>query len=131
MTPVLSAGGGVTLRLHPGPEAPRTVRRCLHAVCGDIPAEVLYDAEVLTSEVVTNAVQHGRGTITITIESDEHSLVVTVADDSPVHPTLDDSADDGSTSGRGLQLVDRLATAWGCQPGADGQGKVVWFRLTI
>lgn len=57
--------------------------------------------------------------------------IIVISAHTVISATLDNSADDGSTGGRGLQLVDRLATAWGCQPGADGQGKVVWFRLTI
>jgi anti-sigma regulatory factor (Ser/Thr protein kinase) len=129
------SGGGrsraaVSLRLAPRPDAPAEARRSLRNACWDVPATVLYDAELLTSEIVTNAVRHARQVITIDIECDERSLAVAVADDCPDVPVVK-SVGTNHISGRGMRLVDRLAAAWGCRPSKDGTGKVVWFRVAV
>jgi anti-sigma regulatory factor (Ser/Thr protein kinase) len=86
------------------------------------------DAELLTSELVTNSVRHGRGTVTVAIECDGHQLAVAVGDDSPDPPRIVDPGADG-VGGRGIRIVSRIAAAWGWRPRGDGSGKVVWFRV--
>jgi anti-sigma regulatory factor (Ser/Thr protein kinase) len=84
-------------------------------------------ALLLTSEVVTNAIRHARTVVTLTVSLRPPEVVVEVADQSaaPPAPTL---ATHERESGRGLHLVDSLATTWGWRP--EGAGKVVWFALT-
>lgn len=84
-------------------------------------------AELLTSELVTNALVHtGQGAV-VTATVVPEQLRVEVRD---FEPGLDrppvPPADDG-TSGRGLFLVRELADSWGVEE--QGTGKVVWFEL--
>lgn len=84
-------------------------------------------AELLTSEIVTNALVHTDDEAIITATVRAHTLRVEVRDfvaDGP-KPRVPD-ADDG-TGGRGLFLVQSLADTWGVC--AEGVGKVVWFEL--
>ncbi|MFD3452588.1 ATP-binding protein [Streptomyces sp. NPDC058691] len=57
-----------------------------------------------------------------------HRLRVEVRDFTTRHPRLRTPSSHG-TSGRGLQLVQSLADAWGVHAEGDGSGKVVWFEL--
>lgn len=87
--------------------------------------------ELLTSELVTNAIRHSRsgdpgGRVHVELELAQ-DVTVTVqdqgGDDMPVvHPP--DGDRDG---GRGLELVDQLATEWGHK--ATDDGRVVWCRI--
>jgi len=89
-------------------------------------------AELLTSELVTNALQHtDRGAVLTAMLSPERRsrrLRVEVRDFVPRHPRLR-APGDQVTSGRGLLLVQALADAWGVRP--EGTGKVVWFELSV
>src|SRR3954454_4769593 len=84
------------------------------------------DAALLTSELVTNAVRHARGVVTVRAERDGDDFVVQVLDGSHQEPRLL-PPDPWSEQGRGLALVDVLAREWGVSP--HPSGKVVWFRL--
>ncbi|MEE1737769.1 ATP-binding protein [Streptomyces sp. BE147] len=105
-------------------EVRRELREFLgrHAV-----AERIDEAELLTSELVTNALIHTRHGAVVTATAGPGRIRVEVRDfmsdlPAPYVP----NADDG-THGRGLILVRSLADAWG----VDTQmlGKVVWFEL--
>jgi anti-sigma regulatory factor (Ser/Thr protein kinase) len=87
------------------------------------------DAELLTSELVTNACRAATGTITVVLFPDDLCLVVTVSDDDATPlacPASLPHAD--ALSGRGLHLVDKIASDWGAVH-HDSHGKTVWFRL--
>ncbi|MEV5158559.1 ATP-binding protein [Streptomyces sp. NPDC053728] len=85
-------------------------------------------AELLLSELVTNALIHTRSGAVVTVTSLPARLRVEVRDfvtgqePAPYVP----NADDG-THGRGLLLVQSLADSWGVT--AQVLGKVVWFEL--
>lgn len=81
---------------------------------------------LLTSELVTNAIRHGSGPIRLHVSWDDHGVRVGVADDSPQRPVLR-ARDRDAPNGRGLQLVDALASAWGAE--SEATGKTVWFHL--
>ncbi|MFE3284701.1 SpoIIE family protein phosphatase [Streptomyces sp. NPDC059233] len=86
------------------------------------------DARLLTSEVFTNAVRHGKGPVRLHLRLDASELVVEVTDHSPhlPHPRL---AEADEESGRGLALVEALATRWGTRP--TDAGKTTWFTLPL
>jgi two-component sensor histidine kinase len=97
------------------------------AMCERHGTGVVQEAELLVSELVTNAIRHGTPPIRLRVECDEgHDMVVRVADANPeppvrLHPDVSDE------SGRGMELVDIVSDAWGVE--VLPEGKQVWFRL--
>ena len=95
--------------------------------------EFAADAEIITSELVTNAVQHACGNgaetirVTITAAGSPPAVTVVVSDSSP-HGPIRRNTPPGSEQGRGLQIVQALSTHWGWRP-EDG-GKAVFAALT-
>ena len=90
------------------------------------------DAAVITSELVTNAVQHACGDVTATIgvtvarPRDSEAMIVAVSDSSTLAPVLHIAAP-GSERGRGLQIVESLSAHWGWHP--EPGGKAVFAIL--
>lgn len=117
-----------TLRLQPQMDAPRQARRHLERICRHLSPAVRSDASLLLSEIVTNAVVHARTMITIAIECDRAAVAVAVTDNSG-QPPQRGHHDGLQEGGRGLLLIDQLATVWGYDAINDGEGKVVWFRI--
>ncbi|MFF6772690.1 ATP-binding protein [Streptomyces sp. NPDC012637] len=94
-----------------------------------IPPEVAADTVLIVSELMTNAVQHGGGTDTpqavgLRIEHSDGQLLVEVTDSSS-KPARLKSAGVQATNGRGLQLVEKLATAWG----TSNTNRTTWARV--
>ena len=90
-------------------------------------AEKLEVAQLLVSELVTNALRHSsRDVILIDVGFEDH-LRVGVTDASPHVPRPRPSTP-SDIDGRGLLLVDSLAQRWGTDP-ISGNGKRVWFEL--
>ncbi len=84
-------------------------------------------AELLVSEVVTNAVIHGRSEVRLGVCATSDRLRVEVGDDNSRRPARA-AADADALDGRGLSIIDLLASRWGVDDGAVG--KVVWFEIT-
>jgi len=107
----------------------RHARRFVKAALDDCPVADL--VVLLADELVTNAVVHTRsgdgGLFEVRVWSGPSSACVAVLDDgsdgkpSPVAP------DTVHESGRGLALVEMLATHWGHTGGSDG--RVTWFLV--
>ncbi|MEU7203546.1 PAS domain S-box protein [Streptomyces sp. NPDC045470] len=83
-------------------------------------------ALLLSSELLTNAVCHARGPLTLRVWYSARELGVEVVDGSTPRPRAR-VADTAEENGRGLMLVEALADAWGTRP--DAVGKTVWFTL--
>jgi anti-sigma regulatory factor (Ser/Thr protein kinase) len=112
--------------------SPRTVGQARHAVgqfCRSGHHESLADdAELLTSELMTNACRYSSGPVTVLALRNTTSVVVTVTDDDTGgEPLLPAEQDLERDTGRGLFLVDAIASAWGTTVRTGG--KTVWFRL--
>jgi anti-sigma regulatory factor (Ser/Thr protein kinase) len=86
------------------------------------------DAELLTSELATNAVLHARGDLAVTVAVADGVAEIGVSDRSTELPQQRSRAWQAE-GGRGLRLVDRVALEWGVVTVAGG--KQVWFRLDI
>lgn len=88
------------------------------------------DAELVVSELVSNAVQHGLAPIVVSLLRGDAGLTVSVGD-SAEPPYLFGSrpADPTASRGRGLAIVATVAIAWGIQARHPGPGKNVWARL--
>ncbi|MFE3659052.1 SpoIIE family protein phosphatase, partial [Streptomyces sp. NPDC059165] len=90
--------------------------------------EVADEAQLLVSEVVTNAIQHGRGPVRLHMRRNSSELTVEVSDQGHHLPQPRMAADD-EESGRGLILVDTLASSWGVRP--SDEGKTTWFTMHL
>jgi anti-sigma regulatory factor (Ser/Thr protein kinase) len=84
-------------------------------------------AALLVSELVTNAIMHGSGDITLSVHCDDSQVIVGVSDESTEPPLINKNPPTDRLGGRGLFLVDTLANSWDYQIAADG--KTVWFCL--
>jgi anti-sigma regulatory factor (Ser/Thr protein kinase) len=115
-----------TARFDRDSTAPREARRFLQAVLGDADADLVAKAELLTSELVTNAVVHASSAPRVDVQLDADTVRVSVYDDDPTLPRPR-TPDAERPGGRGIHLVDRVATTWGADPVPEG--KVIWFEL--
>ena len=84
-------------------------------------------AELLTSELVTNALVHTDRDAVVTATVGPRALRVEVRDFVAHRPRVRLPEAGEGTHGRGLVLVQSLADAWGVR--AHGVGKAVWFEL--
>ncbi|MGH9298569.1 MAG: ATP-binding protein [Acidimicrobiales bacterium] len=85
-----------------------------------------YDLSLVISELVTNAVLHAGTEIGLRLVRDE-TLRLEVSDASGTLPVRRSRPAPSATTGRGLQLVDALATRWGVKK--SGNGKTVWAEF--
>lgn len=118
------------IRLQPLPESARTARRTVVEALTEAGASRLADsASLLVSELVTNAILHARTSIDVTVSATPSGLRVGVADRSAALPSRRDYGS-SATTGRGLELVDMIATRHGTDTHGDGT-KTVWFELGV
>jgi anti-sigma regulatory factor (Ser/Thr protein kinase) len=119
-----------TLTLPTTSLAARLARRHVATIGASWPADLRDLALLLTSELVTNALRYGNGNgIRLTVRQTPHALRVEVHDANPAAPRLSQNLDGTAEQGRGLHIIDSLATRWGHTPSADPAGKTVWFEL--
>ena len=107
--------------------ARRYVREAL-AGCGASHLEA--SAELGVSELVTNAVLHGRTPLTVAVVTTPAGRIrIEVTDGSPLPPQRR-RLSVMATTGRGLRLVASVSSDWGAHPTTrpDGEGKTVWFE---
>lgn len=118
--------GALTLRRHAS-EVERG-RRHVADACRAYERDLTETATLLASELITNALRHGAGEITVLVTPLAGAVRVDVADESPVPPRARNARweDEG---GRGLLIVERLAASWGMESLPQGRGKSIWFTL--
>lgn len=90
--------------------------------------EFVDDVALVVSEMVTNAVRHGRAPVVLELETADDAVVIAVDDASPLAPRRRE-ADEQAEGGRGLLLVDLLSSEHGVRP--QPPGKTVWARLPL
>ena len=129
------------------PASPRLIAIALPGIAESVPAarlrvrtalgsrglgEYADDAEIITSELVTNAVRHACGNdtetigITLTHAGSPATVTIAVSDSCPHGPVRRDTPASGE-QGRGPQIVEALSARWGWRP-EDG-GKAVFAVL--
>jgi anti-sigma regulatory factor (Ser/Thr protein kinase) len=118
----------VTLDLAADPAAVGRARRLVLQRCRDlgVSMDVREIAVVLTSELVTNAFVHGQSGARVALTAASDRLLVEVGDDNPRLPRVPDE-DSQAFGGRGLAILNQLATDWGVR--RNDRGKVVWFEI--
>ncbi|BBC38876.1 Phosphoserine phosphatase RsbU [Streptomyces graminofaciens] len=91
-------------------------------------SETAFTAELVVSELVTNAIRHGAPPIQLRLIHDDTTLICEVSDGSGTAPHLR-RAKTFDEGGRGLLLVAQLTQRWGSRHTEDG--KTIWAELTL
>lgn len=117
--------------------APSVARRCVRDLLAGVgppddarvDVDLITDAQLVVSELVTNAVMHGAGDIELRLDLADGALSVCVCDGGRAEPQR---RGPGTTAegGRGLALVAMLTQDWGFRPDGTG-GKEVWARFAV
>jgi anti-sigma regulatory factor (Ser/Thr protein kinase) len=122
------------IRVPGGPKAPSEMRSALDSrLAGELDDERLAELRLLTTEVVTNSVRHGKvgsdGWVSSTVSVEPDRVRVEVRDSARVRGMprrrTPDYEDGG---GFGLFLLDQVAARWGVE---RGSGLCVWFELAL
>jgi anti-sigma regulatory factor (Ser/Thr protein kinase)/anti-anti-sigma regulatory factor len=118
----------LSLSLPPVPTAGQVARAAIRdGFTGTVAPETLADLELVISELVTNAIEHGEGEIELRLDHDAGALRGSVSDQGhgfryELRP-LDGGQD--QPRGRGLSIVNALVTRWGIEAGSTR----VWFEI--
>ncbi len=115
------------LELGAEPDAASRARRHAAAVLQDEPGDTVADAQLILTELVTNAQLHGAPPIRVRTRREDDRVRVEVEDSGRRMLVLPRRSVDAMT-GRGLSLVAALSDVWGVTQAAGG-GKVVWAEL--
>ncbi len=115
------------LQVQPGVSATRELRASLRDLLDPSPyAARLDDVVLAATELVTNAVLHGRQPISVRVTQLPDRLRIAVHDTHGVSPSFS-LLDPTAFTGRGLMVVSAVADRWGVEP--DGTGKSVWIEV--
>ena len=85
----------------------------------------LADACLMVSELVTNALVHGTGAISLRIATESGRVTIEVADEGDGEVAI--APDPGAAGGWGLRVVDELADDWGSHAGSTR----VWLSMAL
>jgi anti-sigma regulatory factor (Ser/Thr protein kinase) len=123
----------VDLNVLPGPDAPAICRELVGRACErwGIP-RVRRLAELIISELASNAVLHARTPAAVTVRLAGDCLQMAVRDGDPrlvYRPPPGAHGAHHGEHGRGLLILEAMADTWGSAPTANG--KVVWAQVQI
>lgn len=130
-----SRAGGLPRRrasqvLKPVPRSLGKARTLVRRACAGWKVDTVTDrAQIVTTELVANALRHAGTQMELTVSLRQRYLHLSVRDDCRAVPRLGGSDDDLGTDGRGLKIVEALAAGWGSTPTENG--KVVWATLQL
>lgn len=126
-TPVPRRYGG---RLLAEPRSAALARRVVRDACRawKLP-HLVDDAELVVTELVSNAVRHAGGDLELVVVLRGTVLHISLRDGSPDTPRRNLPDPDSGEGGRGLMLLDAVASGWGSTP--DPPGKVVWATVRV
>jgi len=94
-----------------------------------LPEEVVETAELLITALLTNAVVHGGGKGIVALTVSEERVRVEVSDPNRAVSLQPLPFDPIRAPGRGLTIVNALASSWGVRD--RWPGKTVWFELAL
>jgi hypothetical protein len=112
--------------------AARRARELTTEVClrWRVPESLVGPACVVVTELVANATVHAGTMMTLVLSSSADRLQISLRDGSSALPVLNPPAPLAPAGGRGLLLVDAIASGWGALP-VTGGGKLVWAVLDL
>jgi anti-sigma regulatory factor (Ser/Thr protein kinase) len=116
-----------TRKFPPAPESVPAARRFATEALSELDPGALQEVELMVSELATNCVRHAHTAFELTIRSARGRVRIEVTDRAQGTPTMRSPAPDEPT-GRGLQIVNMLAEAWGVECSTRA-GKTVWFTV--
>jgi anti-sigma regulatory factor (Ser/Thr protein kinase) len=117
----------VTLDLPPEPRSATRARQLTREqLAASWPEEAIEVAALLVTELVSNAVLHARTDIVLIVDVAPGRVVLRVRDGSDATPVPRGYGPDAAT-GRGIALVEQLASAWGVD--RCSEGKEVWCQI--
>jgi PAS domain S-box-containing protein len=120
------------VRLPADRTAPSVGRHHIAMITAGLSDDVQDNAELLASELITNAIVFNIAPITLRTRLSADLLEVAVHDYGPGQPRPPDGPPDlVAPNGRGLVIVGALSDSWGTTVDESGSGKSVWFRLRL
>lgn len=117
----------VSRRFPDGPASAAAARRFVRTALDGAARDLVDTAQLLVSELVTNAVLHARTEVEVSVARLEGRVRVGVGDRRPGRGLVPQRCSPYAGTGQGLVLVEQLASPFGAD-GGDG-GKTVWFEL--
>jgi hypothetical protein len=126
-TPAAAGGPRRSDIFLPVPEAVGAARAFVVASLPLADPDLLEDATLVASEMVTNAVLHGDSAFRVLVSTDEALGVRISVEDAVAGVVVPRFAAPDALDGRGMVIVEALSTSWGCEP--RPAGKVVWAEL--
>lgn len=120
-----------TCSLNADSEAPRLAREFVREVLSQwsVDRRVIEDAQLLSSEIVINAVMYGRCERTDLRLTLERVLTIGATDSAEDASFVSSPPETGTNGGWGLHLVSTISDAWGTT--RTEAGKTVWFSLLL
>jgi anti-sigma regulatory factor (Ser/Thr protein kinase) len=118
-------------RFRAGPDAPLAARRFVAGLLGRRPYGDRVDpddAQLVVSELATNAVIHAGTPFSVAVRSDGSAVRISVQDSSSMQPVVRED-NPVALTGRGLRLIAMVSRTWGVEYGRDG--KTVWAELPL
>jgi anti-sigma regulatory factor (Ser/Thr protein kinase) len=126
---MVSGGASASARFESDVGTPRAAREMLRDALGTWQLDGCCDAaELLVDELVSNVVRHVGSPVELRVVRRPLAVRVEVDDASTALPVLQDPLPDEG-HGRGILLVESLASRWGTE--VNGDGKTVWFELDV
>jgi anti-sigma regulatory factor (Ser/Thr protein kinase) len=119
---------GATIGRHAVTAALSETLRSVGSEDRDFDQELVYDAGVVATELLSNAARACRSRIVLRLDVHHGSIRIEVYDDGPGVP-VERRVRGDELGGRGLRIVDSLSTSWGTIP--RPAGKVVWSEMTV
>lgn len=120
-----------TASFRAGPDAPFAARRFVAGVLAGrrhTDPAAAQDAQLVVSELATNAVIHAGTPFSVSLSFDGSTIRISVHDWSSARPVMRDAVPTAA-SGRGLRLVDAVTRDWGVEPATDG--KTIWAEFSL
>ena len=119
-----------TVQLPADTSAAQIARQFVHEHQDHLPEDVVADAKLLVTELVSNAVRHGSPEICLHLRLEPPGIGIAVSDEGDLFTPQRGTAGPADTGGRGLHIVDALSSSWGISSADPAETrKAVWFDL--
>jgi anti-sigma regulatory factor (Ser/Thr protein kinase) len=123
------SGGPLRMRIRPRSREVGRARRWFRACLRELPGDDAEAAEAVFAEIASNAVQHGRGRVTVTVLMLGSTVHCAVRDAGWRMPQIRPPWRADAEHGRGMMIVSALASDWGIH--RHLLGKTVWFDVRV